>query len=305
MVSSWVFVVWGRPKYLVGAIAGAASLRQVKTVHRITLVYADMDVDVDIFRNLLKKHGGLFDEIVEQPLLRFKVNELRTKKQRELYGGEFSETANTKWQCLCLEKYQKIMYVDSDIMFQRNCDFLFSLQAPAATFSSPFSETFSKGGFRNNYGRLKQGAQIPAASIRDGLRDGAVAAGSLVLLEPSKTVQAEHIAWMHGKEPYGHPGCFSAIDEQALCEFYTDRGAQWTHIDPIYQAIPWKANWVPGRNVLKDAFGLHFYHDRPFETGKGTGWPDTKIFWAMWHRFALEHPKLEIKVRPLMGHYEA
>lgn len=298
MSNAWVFVVWGRPKYLVGAIAGAASLRQCGTVHRIVLIYANMKLPVP------RMLAGLFDEVREQPLLRFRVNPLRTKKQRELYGGEFSETANTKWQCLCLTKYQKIMYVDSDIIFQRNCDFLFSLKAPAATFSSPFSERFSRGGFRNNYGAVRHGDRVTAAQVRAGLRDGAVAAGSLVLLEPRKGLQKRHVEWMRAHEPYGHAGCYSAIDEQALSEFFVDLGEEWTHIDPIYQAIPWKDNWCPGRNILRDAFGLHFYHDRPFETGKGVGWPDTKIFWAMWYRFAHKYPKLEAKIRPLMGHYE-
>lgn len=294
MVSAWVFVVWGHPKYLVGAIAGAASLRQVRTCHRVVLVYANMKFD---HKPLLK----IFDEIVEQPLLRFRVNPLRTKKQQELYGGEFSETANTKWQCLALEQYQKVMYVDSDIIFRRNCDFLFSLRAPAATFSSPFNETYSRGGFRNNYGRPRHGATIPCAQIREGLHDGAVAAGSLVLLEPSKQLQAKHVAWMKAHEPYGHHGCYSAIDEQSICEFLCDK--QWTHVDPIYQAIPWKNNWCPGQNILRDAFALHFYHEKPFENSAMDQWPDTKIFWAVWHRFARDHPSLEAEYRKHMAHY--
>jgi hypothetical protein len=311
MVSAWVFVVWGNPKYLVGAIAGAASLRQVGTVHHVVLLWAKME-ETELMRELKYKGKGekVFDLVEETELLRFRVNPLKTDKQMELYGGEFSETANTKWQCLALEQYQKVMFMDSDIIFRRNCDSLFSLPAPAATFSSPFSRTYG-GGFPDPYRGLRHGEKVAENRIRQGLRESTVAAGSMVLLEPSKEAQAAHIEWMRAHEPYGHP-CYSAIDEQAITEFMLDWGKKipgfsgWTHIEPRYQAIPWKNKWCPGIDILDPehgAFSLHFYHSKIWEKGEGNDWPDTVVFWCMWHKFAVKCPKIERLTRELMEYY--
>jgi len=300
MVSAWVFVVWGHPKYLVGAVAGAASLRQVATTHHIVLLHAGMSVTPEL------KRSALFDLVQETELLRFRVRPLKTAKQMELYGGEFSETANTKWQCLALEQYQKVMFMDSDIIFRRNCDALFSLAAPAATFSSPFSRTYG-GGFPDPYRGLRHGQTVPRASIEQGLHASTVAAGSMVLLEPSKRVQASHIAWMRAHEPYGH-ACYSAIDEQAITEFMLAQSKTWTHIEPRYQAIPWKPRWCPGVDILdpeRGAFALHFYHSKIWERGEGNDWPDTAVFWCMWHRFAARYPAIERAMRRHMDYYVA
>lgn len=281
---SWVLVVWGHPKYLIGAIAAAHSLRMVKTKHKITLIYAEMKIDE-------KKLYPLFDDVVHTDLWRFKVKPLRTKKQRELYGGIFSETANTKWKCLMLYKYEKVMFLDSDIVVVKNCDDLFRLNAPAATFSNPFATPFVPGGIPNVYGELAHGAKVPHSVILKGLVQGSFACmGSMVLLKPEKGLDQQHQAWMKKREPYGNPASFSAIDEQAICEFMS---TTWTHIDPIYQFIPWKKNWIPRiKDPLHSAYALHYYHDKPWTVGEGQGWEDTKIWWKIYHDFEKKHKAL-------------
>lgn len=297
MNCAWVFVVWGDPKYLIGALAGAESLRMQKTRHKIVLLYANMTVPT---RELVT----LFDETRRTEILEFDCREPRTKRQRELYGGAFSRTVCTKWQCLQLEKYEKVMFIDSDIIFTKNSDELFDLHAPAGCFSTPFAQPFAHGGIPNVYGVLRHGDTVTPAKVRAGLRGGFSACGGMVLLQPSRHAYVNFLRWARDHQPLGHPGSYSAIDEQAICEFYADRNQAWTHIDQKYQYIPWKPNWMPNsRNPLRDASGLHFYHAPLWETGPGADWPDTKIWWRVWYVFEKKYPKVAARMRKYMTHY--
>lgn len=258
MVSAWVFVTWGDPKYLVGAAVAAASLRHVKTVHHIVLLHTN-----DISEWHLEK---VFTKTKHVELLEYHTRPMRTEKQAQLYAGDFNRVSCTKWQCLGLTEYQKVMFLDADLVFQRNCDFLMSLPTPSATFTNPFSAAFNRGGFHDAYGHPEHGDAISQAQIADGLAKGNVAAASMVLLKPGRL--KDYQKWMGGftqSHPYGHAGCFSGADEQSITEFYKN----WHHIDPIYQAIPWKKNWLPGVDILKRAFALHFYHSKCWEPGPG------------------------------------
>jgi hypothetical protein len=299
MVSAWVFVIWGDPKYLVGAVVAAASLRRVRTVHHIVLLHTN-----DISEYLPEK---VFTKTKRVDLLTYHTRPMRTQKQAELYAGDFNRVSCTKWQCMGLSEYQKVMFLDADLVFQRNCDFLMSMQSPAATFTNPFNAAFARGGFHDAYGHPKHTAVISRKQIEDGLERGNVAAASMVLLTPGTKVLEEYKTWMGGfteDRPYGHPGCFSGADEQSITEFLGINKKQvWRHIDPIYQAIPWKKNWLPGVDILKRAFALHYYHSKCWESGPGAEWPDTDAFWKIYHQFEKDFPQTAKRIRSLITYY--
>ena len=63
---------------------------------------------------------------------------MRGKKRQQLYSQTFTSTIFTKWNCLTLAEYDKIVCVDADVAFQTNADDLFDLPAPAGTFDNPW-----------------------------------------------------------------------------------------------------------------------------------------------------------------------
>lgn len=93
----------------------------------------------------------------------------------------------TKWNALSLTDYDKVMFVDADKIALSNIDELFTLPAPAGTFSSPWSYPFAKEGspfahsppyssrfvsltaqaMWNPYLSLCHGDQVPAKAIED------------------------------------------------------------------------------------------------------------------------------------------
>jgi hypothetical protein len=298
---AWCLAIWGKPQYLVGAIATAHSLREVKTKHDIVLLYNKLDLTP-----FSLKSTKLFDLIQEVPLLEIQAVPMPSKRQNQLYKGFFSTTVCTKWQCLRLTQYNKVMFSDSDAIFRRNADHLFSLPAPAGCFNNPFAQSWiPKRGIFDSYGRLKHSEPVPRKAIQDGLEKGTVVGGFLVLLEPSLENLQQYTKWIQEHKPYGHPNCHSVVDEQSITEFYSEiKKITWTNIDQLYYAIPWKCHWCPGKDILREAYALHYYHDKPFEKGEAVGWPDTMIFWALWGRFQKQYPALEKSLRSLMGHYE-
>jgi len=280
----YVFVVWGNPKYLVGALAGAYSLRKVKTQFDIVLMYGEMDLP-DIVINT-----ELFDDVIKIDIVKIKTIEPRTVRQKELYGGYFSETIINKWSCLNLVQYEKVCFVDSDIVFQHNPDDLFQLNTPAACFSNIYIDKYdSNGPISNVYGKLKHGDIVPYTKILSELNKTYTINASLVILTPKANEFNQILNWVNSVGKYGHLNTNSAIDEQIISEWYTKQKINWYHIDPIYEAIPWKIgkdgskNWVPSiKGDISKAIGLHFFHDKPWEKGQAEDWEDNKYWWSFW-----------------------
>ena len=299
MSCAWVFVIWGDPKYLVGAVAAAHSLRMVKTRHKCVLLHSVDDIQQ---YNL----NRVFDEIKRVPMLEFEYKDLRTIRQRQLYGGVFSKQINTKWHVLSLEKYRKVAYLDADLVFIKNPDELFQLDCPAATFSNAYAVPYMPKGIPNAYGMLKHGDKIPPTKILQALNGSFSGFGALYIFEPSRAVFREYVKWMRSQEPYGHAKSFSGIDEQSICEFYARKRATWTHIHQKYQIIPWRTNWWPeSKNVLRDAYALHYFHDKPWEKGEGSDWPDVVIWWKVYHSFERAHTDIAKRMRPLLTFYKS
>lgn len=299
----YAFVVWGDVKYLVGALAAAHSLRMCGTAYDVVLIHG-------YDNTLLPKEveeSKLFTRVVSVVVRRDRVRELRTARQRELYGGEFSATANTKWEVLQLTQYEKVCYLDCDLIFQQCPDEIFELRPPAACFSNPYAQPFNARGPRNCYGaELQHGVSIPPAQILQSLhQDGFVASGAVVLLSPQMGTAKALATFIQAHSPYGHARSYSAIDEQCLCEFYAQSNIAWTHMHQRYQIIPWKLNWLHQNAQLSDPIGLHFYHDKPWQKGQGENWPDVQLWWNKYHSFEAQYNTLAAVIRPLIEHYSA
>jgi hypothetical protein len=162
----------------------------------------------------------VFDRVIDIDYLSTRARKLRTQKQQEKYhewvdAGDFLHSfihffyfpACTKWNCLKLVEYEKVLLVDADKIVLSNCDEIFQLPAPAGTFSSPWAKPFAKGvhGIHNPYRKdprrpavldnlLEHGDQVALELTSIGL-DGTpgprgqwqpsfVLIGTFVLLQP-------------------------------------------------------------------------------------------------------------------------
>src|SRR5262249_38170673 len=137
-------------------------------------------VTPDVSNGGRQQLAQVFDEVVSISYIQFKCRPLRTHKQRELYSS-WIERSFTKWCCLTLVKYDKIILIDADTIAIHNMDELFLSEPPGATFSSPWSEPFTsmcpkqkeedkgKVGIFNPYQGIAHGQKIPSVCVSQGL----------------------------------------------------------------------------------------------------------------------------------------
>jgi len=136
--NAWVTLVMRGDAYVPGALALAASLRGSGTA-AATVCMVTPDVSAGA-RALLSR---AFDRVALVDPLTYPTRPMPTAKQREIYGGWISD-ACTKWRCLGLAEYARVIVLDADTVLLGNCDHLFDLPAPAGIFSSPWAAQYAK-----------------------------------------------------------------------------------------------------------------------------------------------------------------
>lgn len=270
--------------YLPGVKALSASIKASGSKHDFVLMITD-DVKVESV-------APYVDRVARVKYLKYPSTPMRTQAQISRYG-EWIESSYTKWNCLALTEYSKVLFLDLDLIVLRNIDHLFDLPAPAATFSSPNDDSHvairpgNQVPMANLYGNMNHGATVSNDAIRESLKGTYVANASVVLLQPSMA-DYEGLKRMVLSEStdakargYGWSQCNSGVDEQSIVEYYLNKGANWTHISQIYNMIPWRKNWLPLHGPEKgvEPYVYHFIGPKPWTMKRGD-WEDLSTWYA-------------------------
>jgi len=297
---SYVFSVFKNSKYLLAALAAAWSLRRTETREDIVLMVTDISDDMIE----LAKH--VFDRIYSVPYLRIHCKPLRTEKQRKRYES-WMNVSCTKWNCLALTEYEKIIYLDADILILRNIDELFQLSTPAGTFSSPQARGYVlKGGMNNPYLSLREGDAVKSEMIKEGLigtnGPSFTVIGTSVVLSPNTTHFSEllnMLAKYDKSNLFGYTTCNSGIDEQVLAHFYayhlpnaTKQNFSWTYVSQNSGWIPWHPEWL-----RKDEWPprvIHYFGQKFWEM-KREDWLDLEPLWMTIQNLINHFPENERK----------
>lgn len=242
-----------------GALALAASYRAFQKRKDIPIVCMTTPDIPETDRQALQ---AVFDDIIP-------VNYVTCQ-------GEPSSSAFTKWTALTLTQYDKVLFVDADMIFASNVDELFDLQAPAGTFESfqlfPYAghgcvystceklveahrtKTFNETlGRENPYLGIKHGEHVSPKSISKAFQDcSSVVMGSLVLLHPSMNDFCKYMEFIQHIWDPGETVCLSTLEEQALTAYYVHEGILWTHIHQVFQHVPDHINWLMNCLYLSD-----------------------------------------------------
>jgi len=277
---AWVALVMRGDAYVPGALVTAQSLRRVRTRHALVCM-----VTADVTDGAREDLGRLYDCVVEVPYLRGQGGELGTLRQTELYGAWIA-VSFTKWNCLGLTDWTKVVFVDADVLFLVNCDDLFDLPPPAACFASPWALPWSEGGLPNPYldggSPLAHGARVGPGAVRRGLREnGFVASASLVVLGPGAGLMERLRALLVLPVPSLRG---SGADEVALARLFGAEKTAWAHIHPRYLTIPWKRCW-------SDVRAFHYQGRKPWDTPPAE-WPDLWDWWDVARGLARACPGL-------------
>lgn len=273
---AWVVLVMpGGPEqtdYSKGALVVAGSLRRARTAHAIVAM-----VTPDLAPSTRRGLEIAFDKVVEVPRLCHPSRPGLTEKQRKLYDG-WVDSSYTKWNALGLTDYARVLLVDADVVFLRNCDELFGLRPPAACFSMPWDVPDP---YRGAGARLPHGEIVAAGTICRALASESrsfVGCSWMTLLEPS----ADHLSglWrrVQSVKVFSEGcNCVNGPDEVALAAYYAERGVDFSHIHPRYAAMPGKPDWVKA-----DIRSLHYHGaNKPWDQNPDakSAWPDLKYWW--------------------------
>lgn len=294
---AWVVLLMIGKAYTPGALVVAQSLRAMKTKHDIVCMVTN-DVPFETRVQLLGTvQRPIFDDIVEVPYVAQQTRPFKAKKQAELYSG-WIDRSFTKWNCLKLTQYNRVILVDADVVAVTNCDDLFELRPPAACYSNPWAYPYcSPGGVTNPYCKsrgqerpceLPHGARVPATQIEEALRSKSfVGWGAMVLLEPSMKKFEDFTAMLHADAVFGEEfNSISGSDEISIAAFYAREAGGWTHIHQRYLAIPWKKNWVS-----RDIRAYHFHGRKPWDMNPNEH-SDLTIWWEVADYLMEHHPDL-------------
>lgn len=274
--------------YAPGVIVMAESIRAAGSTYDIVCMCTP-DVSEEALELIATRA-----KIAQIEYVRYDTKKMRTKRQMELYGSWLSE-AYTKWRCLELE-YDKVLFVDADMIVVQNIDHLFELQAPAGTFSTPWAKeyttesTFDLRGYPKDHDSV-----VPASTIMETFsrHNGYTFIASMVLLIPNKSEFAELCQMVDKLQPFGFEN-WSTPDEQSLAYFYASKGVDWHHIHQRYNFIVHKIDWLrstnpDGSSVIIVPHVLHYFSSKkpwlmtnsfmlsPFNTDK--------IWWALMRKW--------------------
>jgi lipopolysaccharide biosynthesis glycosyltransferase len=287
---AYVYCIFGGDSYVPGVIASIASILEAKTTREIVVMVTDVS-DKSI------KQLKTISRVVVVPYLRFKSKKLKMEKQRDIYT--WIDSSYTKWNCLNLD-YDKIVFIDADTIVLKSLDHLFDLQAPAATWSSPWANKYKSDkylkkeekecestNFNIEHSKTKTGEIISMQDVDRTVRNnGNSFIASLLVLEPSKEHYNSLVKLCSEKAHLGfNMDVYNGCDEQALTYFYRFVVPKnWTHIHQKYNFIIHKNEWLEGETPEM----LHYYNNTKPWMGDywyNTFWDTDNIWWYYYHKW--------------------
>ncbi|BAC67338.1 P13-like protein [Adoxophyes honmai nucleopolyhedrovirus] len=256
------FVMLG-DNYVQGAVALAKSLKLTRTKHDLICMITD-----DVSENAVTTLSKYFTKVIEVEYIHYKCPKMLTMRQNNLYG-DWIDFAFTKWNCLKLTKYRKIVYLDADHLVVKNIDHLFYLNAPALCFTD---ETYGY------YDKIAFGETITANAIKKFmLHNKVLCKGGTVLFEPD-TLLFETIRSLINS----YNKCLSrnqyhnGFDEQILLQAFVKKNISVTQLSVLYA---WNAGTYHRLSKNHEPFVINYYGDiKPWNLSDNISYKYMDIF---------------------------
>lgn len=304
-----VTLVMNGNKYVPGAVALAHSARYYSHAKLVCMVTDDVTD-----RQQLQQ---AFDEVIQVERITVKGSPLKGKRAQEIYGSWIQDSP-TKFQCMGLEQYDKVLFLDADTIIVNHIDDLFSLQTPAGMFDHQVAKKYvinlmytgenTTIGITNVY-NVKHGQKIDSDKIRDLYTntDQFAVHGGVLLFKTSKFAVEMYKMWIKtvvDKIPAG----ISSLEEISISLFFVEHGYSWTHIDMSYNVsvfhvyeifgkktkvlhyITQYKPWMEDKKFVQEKYPQHLY--------------TYDLWWRMYNQtLVTTYPQLKDRLKDLLGNY--
>jgi alpha-N-acetylglucosamine transferase len=272
---AYVWLLMKGDSYMPGILVSAHSVKLTKSALDLVVMITEDVSDAAI--KIMHSFGIITYKI---PYIRFKCADILTDKQKRYYSAWMNDSF-TKWNCLKLTKYKKILLLDADAIVLTNIDHLFNLQAPAAPFNTQYSILYQR---ISKYGAPVDPEYVkfllgPHGQMRRGNRKFITLTASTVLIEPNLEHFkrfVEEIKKLEKGAGFGFPSNSSMYDEQSISYFYSIiLKKTWTNIDEKYNLMGWKSIITP--------YVLHYIATKPWKITEKElrEWPDMIYFYKI------------------------
>lgn len=262
---AYVTLVMLGDEYVEGAKVLAKSLLATGTRNHLVCM-----VTKDVSAQARAQLSELYTDVVCVDYISYRCPPMLTKRQNEMYGNWIGD-AFTKWQCLKLLQYEKIVYLDADHLVVKNIDHLFYLNAPAMCFTD------------DNYGyydRLRYGDTISSETMAAYMRYNKILCkAGTVLLRPDMKLYHTILNLLHPQNRYLVKSHYhNGFDEQILLQALIHLGVTVTQLSVLYV---WNAGSYHRLRKGHDPYVINYYGDvKPwhFTPGRYVNYMDVFIW---------------------------
>jgi len=274
---AFVTLIMMGDKYVPGGVILGHSLKMVNTnADRVCMVSGVSEEGI----RLLKM---TFDYVISVPLLKFQSREFKSENQNKIYKN-MMHTVYTKWNCLMLEEYEKVFFIDCDTSATRNFDFIFGLAPPAAHVPSdldmgPEFDTYIK----NHSQYLTYGSKLPGSFYLNCINTtGGMMAN--ILLKPNIDDYVKLKKMIKTMEPFHAGNGLFGGDEQSISLYNLAMKKPVTYLPSKYfGAVFWKLkNLVKNEHLEAPPFIHYLGNEKPWYKGVAE-WPDIPVWWTYYY----------------------
>ena len=251
---AWVTLVLGLDLSYVAAASVMASALRRRGSKAESVCMVTHDVPEAARRQL----GLVFHHVVEVPYL----ETLALQKYSERFDAMYNywlDRCFTKVAMFALLEYEKVIFLDADMLPMENPDALFDIPAPAGICSSVREASENA--------RL-HGMPLPRLLIDESLKNGQGhygVRGCLLIMKPDLTTYHQIRSKIEAVTSYGSLESMVGPDEYLITKHFCD---QWHHVHAKYGWV----SWADRQDLGADPCFLHYVSQKPWEEGEA--WAD-------------------------------
>jgi ubiquinone/menaquinone biosynthesis C-methylase UbiE len=261
--NAFVWLLMKGDSYLPGVYTSIHSVNRTKVCGRGSDFNTVVMVTPDVSDNAIATLNKVCDYVVKIDYIKHPTKPMKTERQKEIYGS-WIDVSYTKWSCLLLP-FNKVVFLDADVIVLDTISSLFELNTPAGQFSSAFAKPSGK--LTNYYvdvhnvgsdGYAKHGSFIDRNMIQKGMETTTVHASSIVL-SPSVEDFKGYMKMLSEFKVFGFD-TNSGADEQSIVYYYSlysnGPNKTWVNVHQRFNFHSFKQNGL----FLKDEmpYVIHF-----------------------------------------------
>lgn len=262
--------------YTLGALALAKSIRNHGVNPDTDLVVMISAYEGSVFpKECIVALNELFDKVVTVDIIDREYLAKKYKRFAEMYN--WMSKSFTKLNCLLLNQYEKVAFLDADMIAVGNASGTFDYDTPAGICTAIKAQDQNK---MNN-------KIVPKHLIIQSLNTDYGIRGCFWVLKPDRKEFTNMMRFLNqyttktGKK-FGKPGRHVGPDEEFLSEYYLTK---WHHAHAKYGCTAWKDDLLGG---AKPVF-LHYVSEKPWVSP--STWDDFKKWNKIGAQLWKENPK--------------